>query len=74
MSTVYHCSPYNSTFFTTCCSVAICDDQANCPKCNQEVTPRSHRGRWEVAHGPHRKTPLPAPFCEKQDKEQGTDV
>lgn len=51
MSTVYHPSPTNSTFFTTCCRVAITDSEANCPRCKEEVTPRSHRGRWEVAHG-----------------------
>jgi len=27
----------NSTMFTECCSVAICDDEANCPKCGERV-------------------------------------
>lgn len=27
----------NSTFFTECCEVAICDDQRQCPKCKQDV-------------------------------------
>lgn len=32
-------APYgtNSTMFTTCCKVAICDDQANCPSCGEPV-------------------------------------
>ncbi len=49
MSTVYFCSQTNSTHFTTCCDVAICDDQAKCPVCKVDVTPRSSRGRDEVA-------------------------
>ena len=27
----------NSTFFTECCVVAICNDQRNCPHCNQPI-------------------------------------
>ena len=27
----------NSTFFTACCEVAICNDQPNCPRCQQKV-------------------------------------
>lgn len=27
----------NSTMFTTCCEVAICNDQRRCPYCNREV-------------------------------------
>jgi len=27
----------NSTFFTECCDVAICNDQADCPKCKRHV-------------------------------------
>ncbi len=49
MSTVYFCSSTNSTFFTTCCHVAICDDESMCPMCKEEILPRSHRGRWDVA-------------------------
>lgn len=32
-------TPYgtNSTMFTECCSVAICDDEKRCPRCNREV-------------------------------------
>jgi hypothetical protein len=55
MPTVYLCSQTNSTFFTTCCHAAICDDQAKCPKCKAEITPRSHKDRWNVAYGPWRK-------------------
>ena len=54
MPTVFLCAPTNSTMFTTCCQVAICDDQANCPCCKKEITPRSRQGRWEAAYGPHR--------------------
>ena len=39
MSSVYHCSPTNSTNFTTCCEVAICDDQQKCPRCHKDVYP-----------------------------------
>jgi hypothetical protein len=49
MPTVYHCSPTNSTFFTSCCHCAICDYQACCPQCGEEITPRDHRGRWRAA-------------------------
>lgn len=51
MPTVYLDSPTNSTFFTTCCKVAITDDQAKCPKCREEITPRSHKDRWIFAYG-----------------------
>jgi hypothetical protein len=58
MPTVYFDSPANSTFFTTCCQVAITDSQANCPSCKKEITPRSHEGRWNTAFRPYRrKTP-----------------
>ena len=49
MSTVRFSGPTNSTMFTTCCGVAVCDDQANCPDCGEEVIPRSSRGRWDEA-------------------------
>jgi hypothetical protein len=39
MPSVYHCSPTNSTFFTTCCQVAICDGQQKCPRCKMDVYP-----------------------------------
>lgn len=55
MPSVYLCSSTNSTMFTTCCSVAITDDQAHCPQCKSEVHPRSRIGRWEKAFGPFRK-------------------
>jgi hypothetical protein len=54
MSTVFLCGPNNSTMFTTCCEVAICDDQSLCPRCRQEVLPRSRNERWERAYGPIR--------------------
>ena len=55
MATVFLCSPTNSTMFTTCCEVAICDDQANCPRCGVEIWPRSRTSRWETAYGPIRR-------------------
>lgn len=30
----------NSTMFTNCCEVAICDDQSNCPRCCRPCTCR----------------------------------
>lgn len=39
MPGVFYCSGTNSTFFTTCCHVAICDDQQKCPICKQDVYP-----------------------------------
>lgn len=39
MANVYYCSDTNSTLFTTCCNVAICDDQQKCPSCMKEVYP-----------------------------------
>lgn len=29
--------PYNSTEFTDCCGVAVCDFQPRCPLCNRKV-------------------------------------
>lgn len=55
MSTVYLSGETNSTMFTTCCSVAILDDQNKCPKCKTEVEPKGHRARWEKAYGPIRR-------------------
>lgn len=34
---VYLCSPTNSTIFTECCDVAICNSQKRCPKCNSLI-------------------------------------
>jgi hypothetical protein len=39
MSGVYYSSPTNSTFFTTCCGTAICDNQQKCPRCKSDVYP-----------------------------------
>jgi hypothetical protein len=39
MPGVFYCSPTNSTFFTTCCEVAICDNQQKCPMCGKYVYP-----------------------------------
>lgn len=51
MASVYFSSQLNSAFFTTCCRVAICDDQERCPCCKEIVEPRSHAGRWQQASG-----------------------
>ena len=50
MPSVYLSSFANSTMFTTCCSVAICDDQAKCPECKEVIEPRGSRARWERAY------------------------
>jgi len=45
----------NSTFFTECCSVAICDHERTCPGCSRPVVghdvPRDERNRkrWQNA-------------------------
>ncbi len=55
MATVFLCNPNNSQMFTTCCEVAICDDQEKCPKCQDEVLPQGRKARWECAYGPIRR-------------------
>ena len=47
----------NSTFFTLCCHVAICDDEANCPRCGKQVigwdaksAGERNRVRWNHAY------------------------
>lgn len=54
MATVFLDSPTNSTLFTTCCEVAVCDDQRLCPRCQQAVEPQGRQARWEAAYGPFR--------------------
>lgn len=39
MPSVFYDNQFNSTFFTTCCNVAICDDQQKCPRCATDVYP-----------------------------------
>ena len=60
---VFLCSPTNSTMFTTCCRVAICDDQGYCPECKEpvigfdaETEHERGRRRWSYAYGPRKKT------------------
>ncbi len=57
MSGVYHCSPTNSTNFTTCCGVAITDPEQRCPRCKEYVYPfyegMTERERDEAAGGCH---------------------
>lgn len=67
MTTVFLCSPTNSTMFTSCCDVAICDDESFCPLCKSEVYPgvkcSDHERRvkrWEMAYGPTRRRILAA--------------
>jgi len=55
MPSVYLCSPTNSTMFTTCCSVAICDNEENCPRCKEKIEPQGRSARWNVAYNPPRK-------------------
>lgn len=63
MRSVFLCSPTNSQMFTTCCRVAICEDQAHCPRCKEEVYPgkdtTNHQRstlRWIRAFGEQRRT------------------
>lgn len=63
MKSVFLCSPTNSTLFTRCCEVAICDHQAYCPSCREEVHPGAdatdHQrrvARWNMAFGPTRRS------------------
>lgn len=55
MAGVMYDNRYNSTFFTTCCHVAICDDQQKCPRCHTDVHPfhegMTDRERNESAGG-----------------------
>lgn len=52
---VFYSSATNSTLFTSCCEVAICDDQQECPRCQQDVYPFSadmtDKERQEAASG-----------------------
>lgn len=50
MPSVFHCSPTNSTTFTTCCECAICDDQSLCPMCGVEIEPKGGHARFSAAH------------------------
>ena len=51
MPSVFLCSPYNSTMFTTCCEAAITDEQTKCPICKQAIEPIGARARWSYAYG-----------------------
>lgn len=48
-SSVHLCSPFNSTTFTTCCNVAICDHQRRCPQCDKLVEGDNGAERWSAA-------------------------
>lgn len=48
MPGVHFSSHTNSTLFTDCCGVAICDDQAECPICKKKIL-ESPRERWNMA-------------------------
>ena len=37
----------NSTMFTECCSVAICNDQRCCPKCGREIVGYNEKTDYE---------------------------
>jgi len=47
MAGVFLSSRTNSTLFTECCEVAICNDESHCPHCKEEV-PYSPKERWEM--------------------------
>jgi len=49
MSTVYHSSSTNSTTFTTCCKIAI-GEEDKCPSCGEEVFPKGRNARFLAAH------------------------
>lgn len=49
MAGVFYCSQTNSTTFTECCQVAVCDDQSDCPACGEPVWPQSALGRHDAA-------------------------
>lgn len=66
---VFHANEFNSTFFTRCCEVAICDNQESCPGCGKKVIPTSRR--WDEAYGQTRKTLLK--HFEEHRKAQGLD-
>lgn len=55
MPSVRYSGPTNSTFFTTCCHTAICDNQQKCPCCKKDVYPfyegMSDKERDEAAGG-----------------------
>lgn len=57
MASVFYYSRTNSTFFTTCCQVAICDDQQRCPACKEDVYPfykgMTDKERDQAAGGYH---------------------
>jgi hypothetical protein len=47
MSGVFLSGHFNSTLFTSCCHVAICNDEDSCPKCGEEV-PYTPKERWNM--------------------------
>lgn len=51
MASVYYSSKTNSTLFTTCCRVAIQEDEERCPCCKEVVTPEGSRARHDEAMG-----------------------
>lgn len=53
MPSVFYCSPTNSTHFTTCCHVAICDYQGKCPKCSSPIFPEDDPD--DLKYTPHQR-------------------
>ena len=50
-----HPNGTNSTFFTECCGIAICDNEPNCPNCHRKVIgwdaeSKEERGRIRWVH------------------------
>ena len=48
ISRVFYCGNTNSTLFTTCCKVAILDDELCCSRCKKPV-PYTPRQRHDMA-------------------------
>lgn len=49
MAGVRYCCATNSTLFSTCCNVAVCDDEACCPRCGELIEPADARSRHDLA-------------------------
>jgi hypothetical protein len=54
MPTVMLSNPTNSTMFTSCCSMALTEQQTACPSCGQRIEPTEPRYRWEAAYAADR--------------------
>ena len=79
MSRVRYASIWNSTHFTTCCSVAILDYEQRCPKCKQDVYPfykgMAEKERDEAAGGYYNHNTRMArdSMCQRDVRRKGND-